>query len=75
MKTFYPISSLDVTIVVTDKQPKHENDCQKSVRLTNKRKLDTIGRVDKVHDSILRLAQIERKKENKRNFFNKHKNK
>ena len=75
MQTVYKIDSLGVSIVLTDKEPKHNNDCQKSVRLTNKRKLDTIGKVDKVHDSILRLAQIERKKENKRNFFNKHKNK
>jgi hypothetical protein len=71
MKTFHHIKSLNTTIVLTDKTD--QQGCQNSIRLTNKRKLDIIGRVDRVENELLRVASIERKKEKKQNFFNKHK--
>ena len=75
MKTIHTISELGITISITERNPKHEQETQKTVRITNKRKLDVIGRVERVQDSLLRTAQIERKKEKKQSFFNKHKNK
>jgi|GEM_PF-3873107 len=75
MKTIHLISQLDTTIVVTDKQPKHELDCQKSVRLTNKQKIDIFGRVDKVHNQMLKIAANEARKDKKKEFYNKRKNK
>lgn len=72
MKTIHYISQLDTTIVLTDKTEFQGS--QNSVRLTNKRKLDILGRVDRVENELLRVASIERKKQKKHNFFNKHKN-
>lgn len=71
MKTIYKISSLDTTIVLTDK--KEFQGVQSTIRLTNKSKLSILDKVDKVHNSMMQTAQIERKKEKKQNFFNKHK--
>lgn len=73
MKTFHTISQFDTTIVVTDKQPKHETNCQKSVRLTNKRKIDTLGRVERVHDAMMKIASNENRKQKKKDFYNKFK--
>lgn len=71
MKTIYQIKSLGATIVLNDK--KEFQGEQKTIKLTNKAKIDTIGKVDRVFDNMLRTAQIERKKESKQQFFNKHK--
>lgn len=71
MKTIYQIKSLDTTIVLTDKSDQQQ--AQATIKLTNKIKLDTIGRVDRVHNEMMRIASIERKKEAKKSFFNKHK--
>lgn len=71
MKTIHFISSLNTTIVVTDKREFQGS--QTTVKLTNKRKLSIIDRVAKVEDNLLRVASIERKKEKKQSFFNKHK--
>jgi hypothetical protein len=71
MKTFHYIKSLDTTIVLTDKT--EFQGLQSSIRLTNKRKLDILGRVDKVENELMHIASIERKKSKKQQFFNKHK--
>ena len=71
MKTIYHIKSLATTIVVTDKTDQQKS--QSSIKLTNKVKLDTIGRVDRVHNDMMRIASIERAKEKKQAFYNKHK--
>jgi hypothetical protein len=71
MKTIYHIKSLATTIVVTDKRDQQQ--AQSTIKLTNKIKLDTIGRVNRVHEQMMQTASIERKKAKKTDFFNKHK--
>ena len=45
----------------------------KSVKITNKTKQRVINKLENVENNFLRVAQIERKKDKKQNFFNKHK--
>jgi hypothetical protein len=71
MKTFHFISSLDTTIVLTDK--KEFQGSQTTVKKTAYHKINLIDRVTKVENELLRVASIERKKEKKQSFFNKHK--
>jgi len=71
MKTIHYISSLDTTIVLTDKREFQK--CQLTVRLTNKQKLSILDKVAKVEDNMLKLASNERRKENKKSFYNKSK--
>lgn len=45
----------------------------KSIKITNKTKQRVINKLENVENNFLRVAQIERKKDKKQNFFNKHK--
>jgi len=45
----------------------------KSIKITNKTKQRVMNKLENVENNFLRVAQIERKKDKKQNFFNKHK--
>ena len=71
MKTIYHISSLATTIVVTDK--KEVQGSQSTIKKTAYHKINLIDRVERVENSMLKLASSERRKENKKAFYNKSK--
>jgi len=61
----------DVTIIKST-----ENNTKiiaKSIKITNKTKQRVMNKLENVENNFLRVAQIERKKDKKQNFFNKHK--
>ena len=67
MDTIRYIKQLDVTNIVTDKTDQQQ--AQTTIKLTNKAKLDTLGRVERVHNDMMRIASIERAKEKKQAFY------
>lgn len=71
MKTIHYISSLDTAIVVTDK--KEFQGCQSTIKKTAHYKINLIDRVARVENSMLSIASNERRKENKKSFYNKSK--
>jgi len=82
METKIYIKSLDVTSIVTDKAPKHENNCQKTVKLTSKIRVNTPHKMANIETTIMREAKLfqsnkssEARKNSKKAFYNKHKTK
>jgi hypothetical protein len=73
MQTIKKISSLDITIVLTDKKDQQKN--QSTIRLTNKRKLSILDKVDQVHNRMMQIASNANRKEKKQQFYNKCKSK
>lgn len=62
----------DITIV--KKSDNNTKIIAKSIKITNKTKQRVINKLENVENNFLKVAQIERKKDKKQNFFNKHKN-
>lgn len=52
----------------------NKNDIAKSIKLTAKYKINIQSRVDVVFDEFQKIARIEKNKDKKKQFFNKHKN-
>ncbi len=80
METKIYIKSLGVTSIVTDKAPKHENNCQANVKLTSKIRVSTPHKMANVEATMIREAQLfqsnkssEARKNNKTAFYNKFK--
>ena len=46
-----------------------------SIKITNKRNQNAMRKLNVIEDEFMKLARIERAKDRKRNFFEKHKNK
>ena len=61
-------------ITITNKKENDDKIISKSVKITNKTKQRVMNKLENVENNFLRVAQIERKKNKKQNFFNKHKN-
>lgn len=81
METIRYIKSLGVTSIVTNKAPKHDNNCQKNIKLTSKVKVETPHKVANIEATIMREAQLfqsnkssEARKKSKKSFYNKFKN-
>jgi len=62
----------DITIVKSEDN--NNRIISKSVKITNKTKQRTMRKLENIENNFLRTAEIERKKEKKQSFFNKHKN-
>ena len=60
-------------ITITNKKENDDKIISKSVKITNKTKQRVQKKLENVENNFLRVAQIERKKDKKQNFFNKHK--
>ena len=61
----------DITIIKSKEN--NTKIISKSVKITNKTKQRVMNKLENVENNFLRVAQIERKKNKKQNFFNKHK--
>ncbi len=60
-------------ISIVRSQDNNNKIISKSVKITNKTKQRTMVKLENIENNFLRFASIERKKEKKQSFFNKHK--
>lgn len=56
-------------------EKKLQTDVRDTIRITNKRSQIAMYQSERMSDKFMKLASIERKKEKKRAFYAKHKNK
>lgn len=80
METIRYIKSLEVWNIQTNKAPKHEQNCQANVKLTNNIKVSTPHKMANIEATMLREAQLfqsnkssEDRKKSKKSFYNKFK--
>ena len=61
-------------IIIVKSEDNSSKIISKSVKLTNKNKQRVQNKREFLEDNFLKIAQIDRKKSKKTEFFNKHKN-
>ena len=81
METIRYIKSLEVTSIVTNKAPKHEQNCQSNVKLTSKIRINTPHKMANIEATMLFEGKLfasnkasEDRKKSKKSFITNLKN-